>query len=162
MIWTPAPNKPSAQPSSRTPTRKQSPAVAAGVAWQTRNDDPRPTRAAFIERVLPHVPESEVKARLQQARDLPDSATVRQAVEALGNGSRVTCQDTVAFTLWVAGEHLGRYEDALWTTVSARGDIDTTCAIAGGIVVLSTGTDGIPDGWLRYREDLPAWALGTT
>ncbi len=136
-------------------------AVAAGVAWQARDSNPRLTRAAFIARVLPYVPESEVKASLRRAHDLPENTSLDQAVAVLGNGSRITCQDTVAFTLWVAGEHLGRYEDALWATVSARGDVDTTCAIVGGIVVMSTGRDGIPAQWLRHREDLPGWPFGS-
>lgn len=132
-------------------------AVAAGVAWQLRDARPHPARADFINRVLPYVPESAVHKSLITARDLPPHTTVRDAVRALGNGSRITCQDTVAFTLWIAGERLGRYEDALWSTASARGDVDTTCAIVGGIVVLSTGTDGIPEPWTRHRESLPVW-----
>ncbi len=131
--------------------------VAAGVAWQVREDRPLPTCAAFIDRVLPFVPESVIRRSLTDARDLPPDTTVPAAVRALGNGSRITCQDTVAFTLWIAGERLGRYEDALWSTASARGDVDTTCAIVGGIVVLSTGADAIPEPWTRHREALPAW-----
>jgi hypothetical protein len=35
--------------------------------------------------------------------------------------------------------------------------VDTTCAIAGGIVAAHTGLDGIPAGWLSAREPLPPW-----
>jgi hypothetical protein len=34
------------------------------------------------------------------------------------------------------------------------GDVDTTCAIVGGTVVLRTGLDGAED-WLTAREPLP-------
>ncbi|MGW5480947.1 ADP-ribosylglycohydrolase family protein [Streptomyces sp. NPDC004008] len=33
---------------------------------------------------------------------------------------------------------------ALWATASAGGDVDTTCAIVGGIVASRVGTEGIP------------------
>ena len=75
----------------------------------------------------------------------------------LGNGSRVSAQDTVPFALWCAGEYLDNYEEALWLTVSGFGDMDTTCAIAGGIVALYTGVEGIPEVWRAAREPLPGW-----
>jgi ADP-ribosylglycohydrolase len=78
---------------------------------------------------------------------------------ALGNGTRVSAQDTVPFALWCAARHLGDYEEALWQTVSGLGDRDTTCAIVGGIVAVSTGVEGIPGLWLRRREMLPEEAV---
>jgi len=35
------------------------------------------------------------------------------------------------------------------------GDVDTTCAIVGGIVALATGKEGIPADWVARRECLP-------
>ncbi|MGV9565108.1 ADP-ribosylglycohydrolase family protein [Streptomyces sp. NPDC003480] len=32
----------------------------------------------------------------------------------------------------------------MWATASAGGDVDTTCAIVGGIVASRVGTEGIP------------------
>lgn len=66
--------------------------------------------------------------------------------------------DTVPFALWCAARHLGSYEDALWTTVSGGGDRDTTCAIVGGIVAMSTSTKSIPTKLLNAREPLPIQA----
>jgi len=40
------------------------------------------------------------------------------------------------------------------TTARVGGDVDTTCAIVGSIVVLATGPEGIPDEWRRRREEL--------
>jgi ADP-ribosylglycohydrolase len=106
------------------------------------------------------VPESEVRVGIETARDLPPNTTVYRAARTLGNGSQVTCQDTVPFVLWCAGEALGSYEDALWLTAGGGGDRDTTCAMVGGIVVMYTGVEAIPAEWLARREPLPLWAVG--
>jgi ADP-ribosylglycohydrolase len=74
------------------------------------------------------------------------------AVALLGNGSEVTAPDTVPFSLWCATRHLNDFSEALWETVSGRGDRDTTCAIVGGIVA-AAGTV-IPPAWLAAREPL--------
>lgn len=132
-------------------------AVAAALAWRQRGTDPHTTRAHFITQVLPLVPDSKVRDGLLRARDIPAGTSAENAVAVLGNGSRVTAQDTVPFALWCAGEQLGSYHEALWLTASGQGDIDTTCAIVGGIVVLSAGVESIPAQWRDYREALPAW-----
>jgi ADP-ribosylglycohydrolase len=72
----------------------------------------------------------------------------------VGSGSDCTCQDTVPFCVWIAAHHLHDYEAALWETVLGLGDIDTTCAIVGGIVALSA--PAIPEAWSAAREPLPA------
>lgn len=131
-------------------------AVAAAVAWNLRGT-PQPKRAAFIDMVLPYVPDSLVRAKLRNARDLSSDCSVRLAVAALGNGTGVSAPDTVPFALWCAGERLADYEEALWATVSALGDRDTTCAIVGGIVACYTGTEAIPEPWRDAREEFPAW-----
>ncbi|MBA3871804.1 MAG: ADP-ribosylglycohydrolase family protein [Anaerolineae bacterium] len=133
-------------------------AVAAALAWQLRSDTV--DRNQFISRVLEHVPASDIYDRLQTASFLRDETTVQEAKAVLGNGSRVTAQDTVPFVLWCAGEKLTNYEEAIWLTASAGGDVDTTCAMVGGIVSMVTGLEGIPADWIAHREPLPAWALG--
>lgn len=88
----------------------------------------------------------------------PLNHSVEAAVNLLGNGSRIISPDTVPLCLWCAARHIDSYEEALWTTVSALGDRDTTCAIVGGIVSLNTGIDGIPQPWRTARESLEDWA----
>ena len=73
----------------------------------------------------------------------------------VGNGSKVSAQDTVPFALWCAARHLDDYAGAMWSTLSVGGDIDTNCAIVGGIVSLAVGREGIPSDWLWFREALP-------
>ena len=80
---------------------------------------------------------------------------VREAALVLGNGSRVSAEDTVPFALWCAARFFDDYETALWSTVSAGGDMDTNCAIVGGIVAISAQARGIPSEWLTAREALP-------
>ena len=132
-------------------------AVAAAWAWQARHTADLPSRADFLNRVLPHVPEGEVHSRLRRARDLSDGAPVQTAVAVLGNGTGLSAQDTVPFALWCAAQHPDDYEEALWLTVSGLGDRDTTCAIVGGIVACYVGEKGIPAAWLQAREPLPDW-----
>jgi ADP-ribosylglycohydrolase len=62
------------------------------------------------------------------------------------------------YAIWCAARHLDDLEEALWATASAGGDVDTTCAIAAGIVAARTGTRAIPAHWLQACEPLPAWA----
>lgn len=132
-------------------------AIAAALAWNLRGQVV--ARHQFIETVLLHVPGSEVRAGLERGTELPQDATVEHAVKELGNGQSVTAQDTVPYILWCAGEKLSNYEDAIWLTVSGGGDVDTNCAMVGGIVSMYTGFDGIPRDWIQHREPLPDWAF---
>lgn len=137
-------------------------AVAVARAYELRSSNVLPRRSEFLDLVLPHVPESEVRSKIRQARGMSADASVQFAVSVLGNGVRVSAQDTVPFALWCAAEHLSNYEEALWLTVSGLGDRDTTCAIVGGIVAIYTGIEGIPKEWLKARERLPAWPFAET
>ncbi len=137
-------------------------AVAAAYACRLREAEEQVMRSDFIDVILPHVPESEVKQNIVKARDLAADTSLSDAVALLGNGSRVTAQDTVPFALWSAGENLAHYEQAIWNTALAGGDVDTTCAMVGGIVASYTGVEGIPPTWIAMREPLPDWALGSS
>lgn len=132
-------------------------AVAAAQACRLQRSVAAPARREFLDLILPHVPETEVRSKIRQARDMGANASVQFAVSVLGNGSKVSAQDTVPFALWCAGEQLANYEEALWLTVSGLGDRDTTCAIVGGIVASYTGIEGIPRAWMNTREPLPDW-----
>lgn len=131
-------------------------AIAAACAWNIRGESV--TRKDFIHMVLPHIPESEVKSRLKRAAEI-QSTVVDHVIGMIGNGSQITAQDTVPFALWCAAGNLNNFERALWTTSSGLGDVDTNCAIVGGIIALYTGAEGIPHHWLQHRETLPNWAF---
>jgi ADP-ribosylglycohydrolase len=134
-------------------------AVAGAAALASRHgvSGRLPSPRAFLDQILPFVPDSVVRERIRHARNLAEGASVRLAVAALGNGSAITAQDTVPFALWCAAQRLDHYEGALWLTVSGLGDRDTTCAIVGGIVALSADSATIPAAWRACREALPPW-----
>lgn len=131
-------------------------AVALAAAIAVQNGPAVSNAGELIEAVLPRVPNGAVRNGLEKARDLPgyQEIPVDEVAEELGNGSGISAQDTVPFVLWCAGQHMNNYEEALWLTVSGLGDRDTTCAMVGGIVALSTQTP-IPAAWLEAREPLP-------
>jgi ADP-ribosylglycohydrolase len=132
-------------------------AAAAAVAWNLRGSPFE--REMFIDQILPHVPEGEVKAGIETARTLPSDTPIwPDVVGKIGNGSGISAQDTVPFVLWCAGQKLD-YEEAIWLTASGGGDVDTTCAMVGGIVAMYTGVEGIPAEWIQAREPLPEWAF---
>lgn len=114
------------------------------------------TAETLFEAALDHVSGTYVRRGLQRARNLK-KATPEQAAHALGNGSRITAQDTVPFALWAATRHLNDYPAGVRACVTVGGDMDTTAAIVGGIIAARTGIDGIPPAWLDSREPLPGW-----
>jgi ADP-ribosylglycohydrolase len=111
----------------------------------------------LFEAVLEHLPHSSVRQGVEHARKLR-GISVQEAVARLGNGSRITAEDTVPFTLWVAARYLNDYETAVRTCAAVDGDMDTTAAIVGGIITAhAPGIPSSPGSWRRYREPLPAW-----
>ncbi len=129
--------------------------VATALAWQLSQSGTLPGRSEFIDLLLPFIPDSQVRSKTRRARDISERTSVESVAAMLGSGYAISAQDTVPFVLWCAGESLADYEEALWLTVRGLGDIDTTCAMVGGIVALSCSDPGIPASWLQAREPLP-------
>jgi len=124
-------------------------AVAVAAAWAGAENPPG--GRDLLEAVLPHVPPGETHSGIAAAmRYAPDQAPAVAA--ELGTGNRISAQDTVPWCLWCAAHHGADYEEALWITAAGSGDVDTTCAIVGGIVALSSR--GVPEEWLSRREPL--------
>lgn len=129
--------------------------VAAALAADPAGpDDP----AALLSAVLDLVPTGSVHEGITGARDMLDCADAAAVAAVLGCGRRTSAQDTVPFALWSATRHLGDYEGAFWTTARAGGDVDTTCAIVGGIVGARPGGEP-PHTWVRQTEALPGWVV---
>ncbi len=134
--------------------------VAAALAASVRAGTvPAPPAGgtAFLRLVAEHTPPSAVRDGLALAAELPADTPPWQAADLLGSGRRIRADDTVPFAVWSAAHHRDSLADALWTTAEGLGDVDTTCAITGGIVAAHTGLAGIPDAWRTRREPLPAW-----
>ncbi|MEM6284863.1 MAG: ADP-ribosylglycohydrolase family protein, partial [Chloroflexota bacterium] len=134
-------------------------AVAAAHAWNTRNSA-SPEPEAFMAHVLAHTPASEVHDGIATAQKLTLETPFDKVVTILGNGRRISSMDSVPFAIWCAAHHLRNYEDAIWTTITAGGDVDTLCAMVGGIVACAVGVEAIPQMWREAREPLPEWATG--
>jgi ADP-ribosylglycohydrolase len=129
-------------------------AVAAAWAWQCHAGRQAHTPEGLLDCVIEHTPDGPTRAKLFRARDLPQGTTANQAAQQLGNGTPITSAETVPFTLWCAARHLDDFAEALWITASVGGDIDTNCAIVGGVVALGCGRESIPAEWLEAREAL--------
>lgn len=133
-------------------------AVAAAAALVAAPGGP-PTPEALLDGVVALVPRSAVGAGLRRARDMLDYRDAGTVAAVLGNGRRTSAHDTVPFALWSAARSLGDFEEAFWVTAQAGGDVDTTCAIVGGVV--ASGPAGAPPArWAADTEALPDWLPG--
>ncbi|HEY3871821.1 MAG TPA: ADP-ribosylglycohydrolase family protein [Actinocrinis sp.] len=114
--------------------------------------------ADLLDEVAERTPPSLVRDGIGYAMNLLHLDDSRSAAATLGNGREISAPDTVPLCLWIAAKHPDDYAAALWATARAGGDVDTTCAIVGGIVASRVGADGIPEPWRERCEPLPRWA----
>lgn len=142
-------------------------AVAAAAALVAGGDDGTgpaagdgsvPAGVRLLASVIELVPRSAVQAGLRRAADMLDYQDVATVAAVLGSGRRTSAHDTVPFTLWAAARHLDDYPGAFWTTAQAGGDVDTNCAIVGGIVA-ARAAGAPPAQWAHRTEPLPGWLL---
>ncbi|MDP4182563.1 MAG: ADP-ribosylglycohydrolase family protein [Bacillota bacterium] len=129
-------------------------ALAAGITLENRLKESSINAGEFIEKIFYETPESDTKYAIRKALQVSKDSSIDYAVSVLGNGSRVIAQDTVPFAIWCIAHYRDNYEEAMWKTVSALGDRDTTCAIVGSVVVLNTGVEGIPSIWMELTESV--------
>ncbi|MFJ8882060.1 ADP-ribosylglycohydrolase family protein [Streptomyces sp. NPDC102402] len=130
-------------------------AVAAAAALVAAPGGP-PAPEDLLDGVVALIPRSAVGAGLRRARDMLDYRDAGTVAAVLGNGRRTSAHDTVPFALWSAARSLGDFEKAFWVTAQAGGDVDTTCAIVGGIVAAEP-VGAPPSDWLARTERLPDW-----
>lgn len=130
-------------------------ALAAGHAARSRGGPP-PEAQHLLEGVVAALPAGSGVARgVGSALAFPPDAELGRAVELLGNGSRVSCGDTVPLALWIAAARMDDYRGAVETAVRAGGDTDTMAAIVGGVVAARVAASGIPPEWREAVEPLP-------
>lgn len=129
-------------------------AVAAAWAWNWKATGRVSSHDDLLRTVLELTPDGPTRRGIELALTIPLEGREFEVAAELGDGSNITSADTVPFCLWVAAAHLDSYEDALWTAIRVHGDVDTNCAIIGGIVALAQGEQGIPVEWRRSREGL--------
>ena len=129
-------------------------AVAAAWAWNWGQSGRAARRTDLMRTALDLTPQGATRRGIELALTFPLEEWEFNVANAVGDGSDVTSADTVPFCLWVAARHLDSYPEAIWTAIRVHGDIDTTCAIIGGIVAMSHGETGIPAEWRNSRERL--------
>ncbi|MFE4688516.1 ADP-ribosylglycohydrolase family protein [Streptomyces sp. NPDC056749] len=122
-------------------------AVAVAAALSARGE-------LALAAVAARTPEGPVREGVLRAMEVPFATEPWKAADLLGNGSRIRADDTVPFALWTAARHKDDLEGALWATAEGFGDVDTTCAITGGVVGAATGIDAAPAEWRARREPL--------
>ena len=130
-------------------------AVAAATATNLAAEGGKVSPRDFLRSLVHKVPLGEVRDGILEAMILEEGISSVEAAKKLGSGQEITAQDTVPFVLWCAANFWFSYEEALWQTVAGLGDRDTTCAMVGGIVAMSSKT-AIPAEWLEKREKMPA------
>jgi ADP-ribosylglycohydrolase len=132
-------------------------AVAAAAAHVASRRGQRVPPRELIEAALEWTTMGQyVRRGLRQALGLLGK-TPHEAAHTLGNGNRISAQDTVPFALWAAATRLTDYEAAVRACAMVGGDMDTTAAMVGGIVTAHLGPEAVPASWLAAREPLPAW-----
>ncbi|HEY9789831.1 MAG TPA: ADP-ribosylglycohydrolase family protein [Candidatus Obscuribacterales bacterium] len=129
-------------------------ALAAAYAWRNEADQ---RTLDVARRIAEPLPESRVRQQVLMICNVPDNASATLAASILGRGERSLASDTVPFCVWAAFTFIDDYEEALWSTVSVGGDVDTNCAIVGGILGAKCERTHIPSLWKNRREPLPNW-----
>lgn len=125
-------------------------AVASALLLNKKQGSYLGEGAVFLRDVADKLPDSDTKYKILSAASVPKESSIDFVVSVLGNGIRLTAQDTVPLCLWCAAYFYTSLEEALWMAVSALGDRDTICAIVGGMVSLYA--DELPQQWVSYIE----------
>ena len=107
--------------------------------------------------LLAFVPKGEVYNGIEKASKLPMNTPLAKLIEVLGNGTHVTCQDTVPLCVFLTIKALAQYpieqmyEKAIIETCKCFGDVDTNCAIVGGMI----GIISLPPAkWIGYCQPM--------
>lgn len=127
-------------------------ALAAAFVIQEKLGSIQLNQQEFIQKIQSELKDSDIKSKLNKVLYLDGNPSIELLVKTLGNGIKMTAQDTVPIVLWMLSRYRNNIEECLWNTVSALGDRDTTCAMAGGISILSCNEESTPD-WIKNVED---------
>ncbi|MFI9507123.1 ADP-ribosylglycohydrolase family protein [Nocardia sp. NPDC052566] len=129
-------------------------AIAVAVAAALAVSRPDLCGGGFLDAVAARMPAGRVRDGIGAADAMSDAA---EAAAVLGNGREISAADTVPFCLWIVAAYPNDFAEACWATVATGGDVDTTCAIVGGILGARLGVAGVPSEWLAHCEPLPRW-----
>lgn len=96
-----------------------------------------------------------VVAGMRAACDSPD--TMGFALQQFGSPQGISgyVLHSVPFALLAWYHHFGDYRATIESITQAGGDVDTVAAIAGALAGATSGTDGIPQTWIKNLVDWP-------
>lgn len=112
---------------------------------------------AYYTLLLDIVPKGHVWDGIKKAAELPLDTPLGKLIEILGNGTHVTCQDTVPLCVFLTIKALTQYkveemyEKVIIEACQCFGDVDTNCAIIGGMIGIISPP---PDKWIRYCQPM--------
>lgn len=124
----------------------------AALAWRIANGVIDSTQ--LWKHVMESTPQGEVYKGLMKATVLAPETPLGTAIKMLGNGSHVTCQDTVPLCCWLVMRAFSKkqtYEELITDTSACGGDIDTNGAIVGGCYGIISDP---PSEWVHLCKDM--------
>lgn len=127
-------------------------ALAAAFAVQEKLGIKQLNQQEFIQKIQNELDDSDIKSKLNKCLYLDGNPSIELLVKTLGNGTKMTAQDTVPIVIWMLSRYRSNFEECIWNTVSALGDRDTTCAMAGGISILCCEENTVPE-WTKNVEN---------
>jgi len=128
-------------------------ALAVAFAIQEKLGLIQLNQQEFIQKIQSELMDSDMKSKLNKALYLDGNPSIELLVKTLGNGIKMTAQDTVPIVIWMLSRYRNNFEECLWNTVSALGDRDTTSAMAAGISILCCDENTIPD----WKNNIENW-----
>ncbi len=126
--------------------------IATAVATRSKLENKSISPKEFIIQIINELPDSDTKSKIKKSLSVPYTYNIETVKSILGNGIKMTAQDTVPFGIWCAANNLLNFEESIWKAVSVLGDRDTICAIVGGITIMSSHEDMIPKKWVNSVE----------
>jgi len=150
------------------PTHCHEEGIAGSIAITTataflvqlhRADELGVNKHTLLPSIYEVTPPSVVRDGIGRALKLDLDTPITEAIKVLGNGTHVTCQDTVPLCCWLVQKYLRDYpikqddiyENAIIETSMAFGDVDTNCAIVGGMI----GTICLPpEKWVNFCKPM--------
>ena len=125
----------------------------AGMAWHIAKG--AYSKESILRSVLDITPKGEVRDGILKALKLSfTSSNLSEAIKQLGNGTHVTCQDTVPLCCWLTARAIWNnddYERLITDTTACGGDVDTTCAIVGGMYGIISEP---PEKWIKLCKPM--------
>jgi ADP-ribosylglycohydrolase len=131
-------------------------AVSIGTALTTKmnSDNYILKPIEFIDQILIELPDTDTKSKIAKSKEIPYNYHIETIKNILGNGINMTSQDTVPFAVWCTAYNFVNFKEGLWKAVSILGDRDTICAMVGGMTIMSSKEENIPNEWKESVESI--------